>query len=258
MAQKVIRCGNMEAFQQMRTDVRKEVDCMRSLNHDHIPDVWFGPIPNTEHKTYTICLWPVGDCHLGDFLPNFTKSYDYWFGCLMGALEHAHSRDIVHQDIKPSNIIIKGEEPFLTDFGSARDFSAQGTSMSNDDFIRGTPNYLAPEDVPGKLRNRKADIFSLGCVFSEMFTVRQGRTNEDFTLRRRTHKIEVAFPHAFRENLDFVKEWLEDLDCDSTKSEEIRDCISDMLEKKINRRPKSQKLLSRLRELDMVCQRCRA
>jgi len=85
------------------------------------------------------------------------------------ALSYAHQKGVVHRDIKPANIII-GNETKLMDFGIAgirRDASsAIGGELS------GTPMYMSPEQSLGKEVDERADLYSLGVVFYEMFTGR--------------------------------------------------------------------------------------
>lgn len=85
------------------------------------------------------------------------------------ALHYANSRDILHRDVKPSNILIDPQNRiYLADFGLARIASA-GESTLSSDMLMGTPNYISPEQARGDrdLDNR-TDIYSLGVVLYEM------------------------------------------------------------------------------------------
>jgi serine/threonine-protein kinase len=67
---------------------------------------------------------------------------------VLDALGYAHSQQVIHQDVKPANIIIEERtgRPYLVDFGIARTiFSEQGVSR----VISGTPLYMAPEQAAG-------------------------------------------------------------------------------------------------------------
>lgn len=66
--------------------------------------------------------------------------------------------------------------------------------------------YRPPETQP---KGEGADVFSLGCVFSEMLTVRHGQSLEDFQVFRRVQHCEDAF--AFKKNLEKVFAWLYDI-----------------------------------------------
>jgi serine/threonine protein kinase len=200
-ARKSFQYADEAQAKEMRVEVTKEVHAMRSLGHHHIASVNDWTQDLVLHN-FSILVSPVGDGHLGQYLAgtlnglSFGRQHDRWFGCLVTALCHAHLRGIIHQDIKPSNIIIKDNEPYLADFGAAKDFSRDDSSRSIEAVIKGPPNYMAPEDVPGVERGRATDVFSLGCVFAEMLTVRQGLSLDDFrTWRKRS---EQTFPFAFR------------------------------------------------------------
>ena len=147
-------------------EVQNEVSVMQKLRHQHIATVLFYL---KEGDTYSIFMLPVADYHLEDFLNKCTKDeYDHaltkhifpWFGCLLDALAYAHKLNIKHQDIKPSNILIKNNQPYLSDFGLAKDFGETDASTSHGDKVKGTTLYRAPEVVPGKPRGRKADVFA--------------------------------------------------------------------------------------------------
>jgi serine/threonine protein kinase len=212
-AQKVIRIPDPRSAYRIEKQVKNEVSIMQKLRHHHIAAVQMF-VRGTD--SFSIIMSPIADCDLLGYLQQECIANEFpktqishlttWFGCLASALSFAHANMIKHEDIKPRNILIKDHQPYLTDFGCAEDFSALGTSLSSDAPTFGTPVYWAPEDKP---RGRSADVFALGCVFSEMLSVRQRRTLEEYqTFRYVAHK---DYGYAFRENLPRVYEWLEQL-----------------------------------------------
>jgi serine/threonine protein kinase len=91
------------------------------------------------------------------------------------ALGYAHQREMVHRDVKPSNILItETGEPLLTDFGVAKIIDDEATmDLTGTHATVGTPEYMAPEQVTAKTVDHRADIYSLGVVFYEMVTGRK-------------------------------------------------------------------------------------
>lgn len=86
------------------------------------------------------------------------------------ALEHAHSKHVVHRDIKPQNIVLTESGKLkVADFGIAR--AANNTTTVNiGSSAVGSAHYLSPEQARGGYTDLRSDIYSLGVVMYEMFT----------------------------------------------------------------------------------------
>src|SRR5215831_5579078 len=90
-----------------------------------------------------------------------------WAADLGRALAVAHRTGIIHGDIKPGNIFVTLEEKVkLGDFGIAR----LATQASGSERVKGTPAYLAPEQILGASQDQRSDQFSFGIVFYELLT----------------------------------------------------------------------------------------
>lgn len=84
-------------------------------------------------------------------------------------LAYAHEHEIVHRDVKPSNImVIRDGHVKITDFGIAR--MASSAVRTQTGMVLGSPKYMSPEQVMGKALDQRSDIFSLGVMLYEMLT----------------------------------------------------------------------------------------
>jgi serine/threonine protein kinase/tetratricopeptide (TPR) repeat protein len=94
------------------------------------------------------------------------------------ALAFAHSRGVVHRDIKPGNVLLSGGTAVVTDFGIAKAIGvARGdprtTDLTGEGASLGTPSYMSPEQAMGDpATDHRADIYSFGCVAYEMLAGR--------------------------------------------------------------------------------------
>ena len=88
-------------------------------------------------------------------------------GPVLDAVAHAHQNGIIHRDLKPSNILISPEGiPRVMDFGIAERISDK--PGEHDDVLIGTPAYMAPEYIDGRMISEKNDIFAAGLILYEM------------------------------------------------------------------------------------------
>jgi len=88
---------------------------------------------------------------------------------LASAIDYAHTRGMVHHDLKPSNIMFTATgEVVLTDFGVARLVGATYRTLPGS--IYGTPAYIAPEQAQGERGESRSDIYALGVILYEIVT----------------------------------------------------------------------------------------
>jgi eukaryotic-like serine/threonine-protein kinase len=123
---------------------------------------------------------------------------------LARAVHHAHTQGIVHRDLKPANVLLTADgAPKIADFGLAKRLEAdQGQTGTG--AILGTPNYMAPEQAQGLIRDigPPCDIYSLGAILYDLLTGRppfkgetvldtlqQVRTIEPVPVRRLQPKV---------------------------------------------------------------------
>lgn len=86
---------------------------------------------------------------------------------ILHALEHAHSKGVVHRDIKPQNImLLKNGVIKVMDFGIAKLPNAETLTLT--DKAIGTVFYISPEQAEGKVSDRRSDLYSLGVMIYEM------------------------------------------------------------------------------------------
>jgi len=114
--------------------------------------------------------------------------------CVLDALDYAHRRNIVHRDVKPSNILVRGEFPNhevkVTDFGIARVYGAAASSdITRRKDVRGSIPFMPPEQVLNcRGVDHRADIFALGATLYHLLT---GQYCRDFNVRKKAAMLTV-------------------------------------------------------------------
>jgi serine/threonine-protein kinase len=155
-----------------------EARVIASLQHPHILPVFdFG-----EADGYTYLVMPfvaggtLADTLRGQPLP--VAQVRRIIAELGDALDYAHSRGIIHRDVKPSNVLLDGRgNCLLTDFGIAK-IVAGTVQLTLPGGIIGTPAYMSPEQAQGATIDQRSDIYALGVLLYELTTGRVPFTAE--------------------------------------------------------------------------------
>jgi cytochrome c-type biogenesis protein CcmH/NrfG/predicted Ser/Thr protein kinase len=88
------------------------------------------------------------------------------------ALHHAHEAGVVHRDVKPNNVLLRGDgRAVLGDFGLARE--ATDLTLTREGTVAGTPYYMSPEQIVARSSqcDQRSDVFSLGATLYECITL---------------------------------------------------------------------------------------
>lgn len=149
---------------------RNEAKIVARLEHPHILPVYdFG---DYNGQAYLVMrLLQAGD--LQDRMEQGALSLDETrkiVGQLADALTYAHTKGVVHRDLKPQNVLLDaGGNTYLTDFGIAK--AAGNTSqMTATGTIMGTPSYMAPEQWRSESVDARTDIYALGIMAYAMLS----------------------------------------------------------------------------------------
>jgi serine/threonine-protein kinase len=151
---------------------RREARVIASLEHPNILPVYdYGEAAGYLYLVMRL----VGGGTLGDALTGRPLPREHLHRVLAqvgDALDYAHSRGVVHRDVKPSNILVDERgQCLLTDFGIAKMAQAATQFTVTGSFL-GTPHYASPEQGLGQPLDGRSDLYSLGVILYEMATGR--------------------------------------------------------------------------------------
>lgn len=186
-----------------RSRFAREAESAALLDHPGIVPVY--ETGRVGYLSYIVYAYSPGET-LGELLhrradPVATTEAAALMIQLCEALQHAHSRGILHRDLKPGNVLCAEQGPRITDFGLAKAVDDQG-SLTVTGAIIGTPQYSAPEVVRGEPATTSTDLYSLGVILYELLT---GRTPFAATTRLQLATAiaqeEPPSPRRFRSDL---------------------------------------------------------
>jgi len=128
---------------------------------------------------------------------------------IAAALEVAHEKDLVHRDVKPSNVILTPEDHvYLTDFALVKR-AGTAAGLTAVDQMLGTVDYVAPEQIEGGQSDARGDMYSLGCVLYEMLAGEAPFAGERGGMAKMWAHVN-ADPRPLRERRSDVPEALEE------------------------------------------------
>jgi serine/threonine protein kinase/tetratricopeptide (TPR) repeat protein len=171
--------------------LRREAETVSSLSHPHICTLF--DLIEQDGRQYLV-LELVEGRSLADEIRHQPMPVDRALTMalqLADALDAAHTRGIVHRDVKPANVIVSARgDAKLLDFGVAAlttpagglDHQDTRTRLTMRGGVVGTLEYMAPEQIRGEAVDERADLFALGAVVHEMLTGHpafRGASNHD-------------------------------------------------------------------------------
>ncbi|RYP83944.1 hypothetical protein DL770_005293 [Monosporascus sp. CRB-9-2] len=171
--------ANRSDLDYIRWQFENEVNIMRSLSRHHhivsfvdsyIKGQQFAIIVEPAAKPGSLATFLFGIKEKGRTTREERRILQRSFGCLASGLAFIHEKVVRLKDVKPDNILVHGEDVIYADFGVA--FHASGLDTTTEGVPHGfSRRYCAPEIVEQTPRNRKSDIFSLGCVYCEILSI---------------------------------------------------------------------------------------
>ncbi|CAG0995514.1 eukaryotic-like serine/threonine-protein kinase [Planctomycetaceae bacterium] len=176
--------GKIVAVKDIRTElkpgmrmaerVEHEVMLLKELDHPRIV------------KVYDLLKFPRGSAIIMEYIDGLPLDHEIgagrritWdFGVRIlreigEALAYAHSRGVIHRDLKPDNILYSERHNMmkLVDFGLARLYGEEvDVSMTRTGMVVGTPHYMSPEQVSGKQLDQRSDVYSFGATLYYLIT----------------------------------------------------------------------------------------
>lgn len=148
-----------------------EAKMVAALSHPHIVTVY-------DVGSYNDYHYLAMEYHTGGDLSTRIEREDLTPAASLKIIKHladalglAHTKGVVHRDIKPDNVLFRAhnDDAILTDFGIARNMQAE-SNLTQIGSTVGTPKYMSPEQARGMKVDGRADLYSLGVMLYEMLT----------------------------------------------------------------------------------------
>ena len=177
----------------------REARAAAHLRHPHICPIY--EVGGTDARPFIAMAFIEGET-LRDWAkanPPSPRRAAEMMSLLARAVGYAHEHGVVHRDIKPTNVMVDAEtdEPVLTDFGLAKELTAEGPQMTHAGSVVGTPAYMAPEQAAGDTDavGPATDVYALGAVLYELLCGRPPFLGNKVEI---LYRVQVAAPMAPR------------------------------------------------------------
>lgn len=252
---RVLRGRDSERNREAQHTLIGELRHLKQLSHRHLVKI-IASYTDPEYISYI--MEPVAELDLERLLamprvitPEYQSVLRRFFGCLAGAVNYFHQNRIRHRDITARNILIYREEVYISDLGSAYDWSNRSVSATRHYHTPVSPDYQAPEIAKRDWRDSKSDMFSLGVVFLEMTTKLLGRSTAELkrviAMNARKHNSGQPYVYA---NLPVVLTWLDELMKGNTVEHDNEPLVwvRDLLQEKPRNRPSAKGLMKDILE----------
>jgi len=148
---------------QQRDALRREIAVLKRLDHPHVVRCLDGD-PDEGWMAMDLVRGPSAT----EWAVSRSTSELVEFGALLAdALAHLHERGVLHNDLKPDNVLVDGDEPRLIDLGLA-----SGPSDGEGPCFQGTLGYAAPEQLARRRGSKPSDVYALGALLYRLLTGR--------------------------------------------------------------------------------------
>ena len=159
---------------------RREAQAAANLSHPNIVGVYDW---GTQDGTYFIVMEYVDGPSLSQVIrsdgPFHPRRAAEIAAEVASGLGFAHSRGVVHRDVKPGNVLLtRSGQSKVTDFGIARALTSSDEDLTQAGSVMGTATYFSPEQAQGLPVDPRSDLYSLGVVLYEMVTGRPPFTGD--------------------------------------------------------------------------------
>jgi hypothetical protein len=203
VALKMIRAGVLACPEEVERFYR-EARAASQLKHPHIIGVY--DIDCQENEHFLTMEFVVGGSltrSLSRFQDDPRKAVVLMEKVARG-VHHAHSKGILHRDLKPGNILLdENDEPRISDFGLAK-FLEADAALTQSGVTVGTPAYMAPEQAGGQ-KDRltpRSDVWSLGVILFELLTGKRPFAGNGREAIEQVLTAEPPRPRCLRPGLD--------------------------------------------------------